>query len=256
MLGIWHRQWIERAGVKSNTREVEYLQTPHVFGDVRFPTDRPQFAQVSSFADLADGDLKSLAQQQAMAGSTRVAGEVATWDHEIRYQPPNGETDTGRLDRADAGVIYEYGLDGSYTEEWQVNRAARFLVVRIERSGRLERLLIAAGNRFMFVRNRAKDLPRSDSLAALITSTKATRDQIIEYLDCEFSTGSIAAGHGSWIIEKSTLPWRQSHRLELVDQIRAADFSNRMAGHDVGEEDWSVPVNTFSRHEIQALFRP
>jgi hypothetical protein len=256
MLGIWHRQWIERAGVKSSTREVEYLQTPHVFGDVRFPTDRPQFDRVSSFADLTDGDLKALAQQQAMAGSTRVAGAVATWDHEIRYQPPNGETDTGRLDRSDAGVIYEYGLDGSYSEAWQVKRAARFLVVRIERSGRLERLLIVVGNRFMFVRNRAKDLPRSDSLDALITSTKATRDQIIEHLDCEFSTGSIAAGHGAWIIGKSTLPWRESGRLEWIDQIRAADFSNHMAGHDVGDEHWSVPVNTLSRHEIQSLFRP
>jgi hypothetical protein len=255
MLGIWRRQWIERAGVKSSTTEVEYLQTPRVFGDVRFPTDRPQFTHAASFADLTDDDLKALAQQYAMAGRTRVAGAVATWDHEIRYQPPNGETDAGRLDRSDGAVIYEHGLDGSYTEAWEVSRATRFLVVRIERSGRLDRLLILAGNRFMFIRNRAKDLPTSDSLDALITSTKLTRDQIIEYLDCEFSIGSVPGGHASWMIQKSTLPWLESHRLEFVDRLGAADFSSGLARHDVGDEHWSVPVNTLSRGEIQALFR-
>jgi hypothetical protein len=255
MLGIWHRQWIERAGSRSSTRDVEYLQTPRVFGDVRFPKDRPQFNHAASFADLTDEDLKALAQQQAMVGITRVAAEVATWDHEISYQPPDGETDTGRLDRGDGGVIYEHGLDGSYTEAWQIDHAARFLAVKIERSGRLDRLLIVAGDRFMYVRNRAKDLPISDSLDSLITSTKATRDQIIGYLDCEFSTGSIPVGHGAWIIRKSTLPWRESHRLEFIDQIRAADFFSRMARHHVADERWSVPVNTLSRREIQSLFR-
>jgi hypothetical protein len=254
MLGVWHRQWIERAGVRANDRDVEYLQTPRIFGDVRFPRDRPQFAHASSFADLTDGDLRALAQQRAMAGSTRVVGEVATWDHEISYHPPDGGTDTGRLDRADARVVYEHGLDGSYTESWQVNHAERFLVVQIERSGRLDRLLIVVGSRFMFVRNRANDLPTADSFDALIASTKASRAQIIEYLDCEFSTGSMPAGHASWVIQKSTLPWRESHRLEFVDQIRAADFSSGIAGHDVGDEHWSVPVNTLSRGEIQSLF--
>jgi hypothetical protein len=254
LLGIWHRQWIERAGVRSNPLDAEYLQTPTVFGDVRFLNDRPQFAHASSFADLTDADLRLLARQQGMTGRTSVVGAVATWEHEVGFQPPDGTTDAGRLQLANHGIMYEHGLDDSYTEAWQAAHAGGYLVIRIERSARLDRLLIVAGNRFLFVRNRAKDLPVSDSLEALIASSRATRDQIIEYLDCEFSTGTVPQGHAPWLIQRSTLPWREGHRLELVDDILAADVTNGMTRHNSGLEQWSIPVNTLGPNEIRTLF--
>jgi hypothetical protein len=254
LLGIWHRQWIERAGVRSNALDAEYLQTPTVFGDVRFLNDRPQFAHASSFADLTDADLRLLARQQGMTGRTSVVGAVATWVHEVGFQPPDGTTDAGRLQLANHGIMYERGLDDSYTEAWQAAHAAGYLVIRIERSARLDRLLIVAGNRFLFVRNRAKDLPVSDSLEALIASSRATRDQIIEYLDCEFSTGTVPQGRAPWLIQRSTLPWREGHRLELVDDIRAADVANAMTRHNAGTEQWSIPVNTLGPNAIRTLF--
>jgi hypothetical protein len=168
--GIWHREWIERAGKRSNPREVEYLQTPTLFGDVRFPTDLPAFPQAKSFADLSDSDLRLLAGQQGMTGLTRVANAIATWDHAISFQPPDGGTDTGRLDPPANGLMFEYGLDGSYTEAWKAvpGDDRHYLVIQIEHSGRLDRVLIVAGDRFMYVRNRAKDLPVADSFDTLI----------------------------------------------------------------------------------------
>jgi uncharacterized protein len=254
LLGIWHRQWIERAGVRSNPREVEYLQTPAVFGDLRIPVDRPQFSHAASFADLSDGDLKLLTAQQAIAGRTRVEGAVATWDHAISFQPEDGSTDAGRLELSKDQTVYEHGLDGSYTEAWKVTPAKRFLAIQIARSGRPDRLLVVAGDRFLYVRNRRTDLPTADSLEALIASTHAGRAQIIEYLDCEFSTGMVPKGRAAWIIQRSTLPWRESARLELVAQLRPADFADGMVRHSTSAEQWTMPVNSFSSSEIQALF--
>ncbi len=254
--GIWHREWIERAGNRSNTRDVEYLQTPTLFGDVRFPTDLPAFSQARSFADLTDSELRLLAGQQGMTGLTRVANAIATWDHAIDFQPPDGETDTGRLDLKAKGVMYEHGLDGSYTESWKAapGNDQRYLVIQIARSGRLDRVLIVAGDRFMYVRNRAKDLPVADSLDKLIASTNPPRAQIIEYLDCEFSTGQVPNGRAPWIIQRSTLPWRKAHRLELVDDIRPEDFANGMSRHEAPTEQWTVPVNTLTPKQVGTLF--
>jgi hypothetical protein len=255
--GIWHRDWIERAGKRSNPREVEYLQTPTLFGDVRFPTDLPAFPEAKSFADLTDTDLRLLAGQQGMTGLTRVANAIATWDHAISFQPPDGGTDTGRLDPPVNGLMYEYGLDGSYTEAWQAvpGDDRHYLVIQIQRSGRLDRVLIVAGDRFMYVRNRAKDLPVADSFDKLISSTNATRPQIIEYLDCEFSTGQVPNGRAPWIIQRSTLPWRKAHRLELVDEIHPEDFANGMTRHNAPTQRWTVPVNTLTPKQISTLFR-
>jgi hypothetical protein len=111
-----------------------------------------------------------------------------------------------------------------------------------------------AGDHFLYVRNRTKDLPVSDSLDALISSANATRDQIIEYLDCEFSTGRIPEGHTPWVIQRSTLPWREARRLEIVDQILPTDIANGMARHNTAVEHWTVPVNTLGSSEIRALF--
>jgi hypothetical protein len=254
--GIWHRDWIERAGKRSNPREVEYLQTPTLFGDVRFPTDLPAFPQAKSFADLTDGDLLLLAGQQGMTGLTRVANAIATWDHAISFQPPDGGTDTGRLDPQANGLMYEHGLDGSYTEAWQAvpGDDRHYLVIQIQRSGRLDRVLIVAGDRFMYVRNRAKDLPVADSFDKLISSTNATRPQIIEYLDCEFSTGQVPNARAPWIIQRSTLPWRKAHRLELVDEIRPEDLANGMTRHNAPTQRWTVPVNTLTPKQISTLF--
>jgi len=55
--------------------------------------------------------------------------------------------------------LYEHALDSSYVESWQSvsNGDGRFLVLRIERAGRLDRTLFVAGDHFLYVRNRAKD---------------------------------------------------------------------------------------------------
>jgi hypothetical protein len=254
--GVWTRDWIQKGKVRTNTVNVYYLQTPTYFSDVRIPKDRPRIAGAASFTDLSDGDLRLLAKQSGFIGSTTMVGAVATWHHDMQYQPPDGTEDTGRLQRMAKGRMQEHGLDGSYTDAWRsvTNGQRHFLVIRTLRFGRLFRALVVVGDHFVYARNRATELPRAASLDALIESTQATRKQIVEYLDCELSAGRVRGGSVPWAIEESTLPWREGRHLDFIDEITTSDAGAALAPRKLDDEQWTVPVNTLSRRELKALF--
>jgi hypothetical protein len=253
---VWTREWIERGGKRSDLFDVHYLQTPSVFADVRIPRNRPAFAHATSFADLSDADLLVLARQRGFAGFATAAGAVATWHHEIDFQPPDSAVDVGRLERVDDTHMLEHALDSSYVESWHSTNEGdgRFLALRVERSERLDRLLLIAGDEFLYVRNRERDLPVAESLDSLIIATRATRSQIIAYVDCEFSVGRVRGGTGPWEIQYSTLPWREGRHLAFVDDIAVSDGATILRSRVQTTDRWSIPVNTLARAEIAALF--
>jgi len=254
--GVWSREWIQEGKEKSSTLDVHYLQTPRYFADIRILKKRPGVSNARSFSDLTDEQLRLLAGQNGYAGQTTLVGTIATWHADIAFRPPDGSPDEGRLERVSHDHIFEHGLDGSYIESWRflTNGQGRFLVIRMEHSGRLLRTLVVVGTQFVYVRNRAKDLPLSPSFDALFKSTNATREQIIDYLDCEFSVGHTRGGSAPWAIEQSTLPWREGHRLEFVDQVSLDDQGSIQVPLKVGEDKWTVPLNTLNLDEIKALF--
>jgi len=246
-----------RKGKQSPTRSTCIICKPQrFFPDVRIAKDRPRFSAATSFTDLTDQQLRFLAGQNGFTGRTTLAGTVATWQHDIEFQPPDGTPDKGRLERIPPDRMHEHGLDGSYIESWRslTDGQGRFLVIRVQHSGRLLRTLVVVGNQFVYVRNRAKDLPMAPSLDALIEATSATRDQIVQYLDCEFSVGRVRGGSVPWEIGQSTLPWREGHRLEFVEQMTIDDGRPGLVPREVSQDQWTVPVNTLSSHEIRVLF--
>jgi hypothetical protein len=256
LCGEWSRDWIQKGEVKSDTLDIHYLQTPTYFADVRIPRDRPAMSSAKSFADLSDEQLLMLTRQNGFTGHTTMEGTVATWHHDIDFQPSDGTPDAGRLERIPPTKMHEFALDGSYIESWRRNSSAKgkFLVIRTERSGRLLRTLVVVGNQFMYVRNRAQDLPPASSFELLFNATNATRAQIVECLDCEFSTGKVEGGSKPWVIEQSTIPWRQGHRLDFIERLSIIKGGEGLTPITVGEERWTVPVNTMSTLEIGALF--
>ena len=256
LYGLWQREWIEQHGVRSDTLDVHYLQTASFFGDVRIPRDRPALAHARSFADLSDRELRALAQQQGFAGHTTLIGSTATWHHQMDFQPPDGEEDVGRLELLAGRRMHETGLDGSYTESWKsaADGDGRFLVVQTERDGRPQRLLLVAGDYFVFGRNRLKDLPKAASLDSLIASTHPARVQLIEYLDCELSFGRVRGGAKAWEILRSTLPWREGHHLEFVDDLKVAADGNTVLLRVSRGELSTVPINTLSHAQLLEMF--
>lgn len=255
--GEWSRDWILRGKVKSSTLDVHYLQTASYFADIRIPKVRSDFLAVKSFADLTDQQLLLLAGQNGFTGRTALAGSVATWSDEIAFQPSDGTADTGRLERRPPDRMHEVALDGSYTESWRRSAGAngKYLVIRVQHSGRLLRTLVVVGNRFVYVRNRTKDLPIATSFEALIVSTKATRQDIVDYLDCEFSLGRVRGGSVPWEIQQSTLPWREGRHLDFVEQLSVREPGAALVPRSAGADEWSIPVNTLTPRDIKALFQ-
>jgi hypothetical protein len=254
--GEWSRDWILRGTVKSSALDVHYLQTPTYFADMRIHKLRSGISTAQSFADLTDQQLRSLAAQIAFTGRTTLAGPVATWSHEIAFQPSDGTSDTGRLQRVPPERMHEQGLDDAYTESWRRVSGGKgpFLVIRVEHSGRLLRTLVVVGSNFVYVRNRVKDLPIAPSFEALIEAKNVTREQIVEYLNCEFSVGRVRGGSVPWEIQHSTLPWRAGHHLDFVEQMSVSERGTAVLPRADGDDQWTVPVNTFSPREIKALF--
>ena len=254
--GVWTRDWIEREGARTDLFEVHYFQTPTSFGDVRFRRDRPSLAHATSFAELSDAELMVLAKQRGFSGYTTTVGDVATWHHEIDFQPPDTSADAGRLERIDDFHMREHALDSSYVESWRSVSAGegRFLAVREEHAGRVQRLLLVAGDRFLYVRNRKHDLPAAESIDSLVVSTRPSREQIIEYLDCEFSYGRVRGGAAPWTIEQSTIPWREGKHLELADELVATGGRSGVARRVGNSDQLLVEVNTFSKDDLAALF--
>ncbi len=257
MLGVWDREWIEQAGVRSNAEVVEYFQSPAWAGDLRIPRDRPPFPQAQSLADLGDAELRALLRQQGSVGRARVAGGVATWTRLIDFQPPTGARDVRHVQRDGKFGMLEHTSDGSRTESWNKpvdDVGGPLLVIDVARAGRPDRVLLVVGKRFLYARNRPKDLTPAPSLEALARAEHADRRRLLEYLDCEVASGTIGKGPGRWKIERSTLPWREGAVLDFAASVRPAEVIVGTVLREGSAERWTVSINTFTEAQLSMLF--
>ena len=260
-VGAWKREWMRPRGEPAlETSIVRDLQTPSVFGSVRIALDRPAFVGANSFADLDDAQLAVLLTQRGgFAGTASFVGEnatsIATWNHEIDFQPRNG-VDAARLTQTGPTTVLEESLDGTFDELWQSvpGGEGNCLGLKITRAGRVERMLIVVGDHFVYARNRTRDLPDAQSLTELVATTHATRAQIIEMLDCELSYGLVRSGRVAWEVRLSTLPWREGRVLEFASEVVIGPtVIPRPRAPRIGEV-WTVPVNTMTQEDLTAMF--
>lgn len=263
LIAGWERLYIIRnGGAPDRSVIVRNIQTPTLFGDVRIPRDRPNFPGATSLRDLTDAQLRTLYDQQGFSGFTTVDGYVTTWHHEIDYQPPDGSVDIGRIELAGGRNMYEHGVQASYLEHWWNLESGDgnvfgVEVLRRQPDGgvRVFQILSVTGDHFIYARNRAQDLPMAPSLADLIQSTHASREQILEYLDCEVSHGFVLGGRIPWEIQFSTLPYQQGQPLAFVTQIVVDPKTGEVSPRgDPGDEIWSFPVNTLNIQDLVVLF--
>jgi hypothetical protein len=112
-------------------------------------------------------------------------------------------------------------------------------------------MLVVAGDHFLYARNRASDLPAAKSLTEL--AAKASREQLLAYLDCELSHGTVRGGSVPWQIEHSTLPWREGTPLTFVESL-TLDSAGALAARAADGEAWTIPINTLPAEDLRVLF--
>lgn len=261
LIAAWERLYIVSGGSKPDRSvNVRNIQTPTLFGDCRIPKDRPNYSR--RLPELTDAELETLYDQEGFSGFTTVEGDITTWHHEIDYQPPDGSIDIGRIEISTGRNMYEHGVQSSYMEHWW-NLASGdgwYFGVKVLRkladgTTRIHEILSVNGDHFIYARNRSKDLPMASSMADLIKKTNASRDQILEFLDCEVSHGYVLGGSKHWEIQYSTLPDKTGQALGFVDQI-VVDPQTGAVSHRKNnpEEIWAFPVNTLKTEDLVVLF--
>ena len=263
MVAAWERlSVLGDDGKPDRSVNVRNIQTPTLFGDVRIPKSRPAFPEAKSLNDLTDAQLEMLYLQEGFSGFTTVEGSIVTWHHQIDYQPPDGSIDIGRMEFAAGSNVYEHGVQAVYTEHWwnlSTGDGKCFGVRVFQRrpggTARIHQILSVTGDHFIYARNRSVDLPMANSLADLIKSTHATREQILEYLDLEVSHGYVLGGSKPWEIQFSTLPFKQGQALEFVRQIGVDPKTGNVSHYSESQEDiWSFEINTMNIEDLVVLF--
>jgi hypothetical protein len=264
LTGVWERKalWFEGTEPDYSTR-VLYVQTPTLFGDIRIAESRPDVSNVTSFEELDDTELEELAKQEGFAGYVETEGDIVTWQREIDFQPPTGIPDTGRCS-LDKQVMIETGIHLDYSEKWQRidDGKGQFLAMQIEEdeSGPADQILVVAGDHFLYARDRKYSLEPAKSLNHLFQLNNLKKEQIVRYLNCEFSYGRVRDGKKPWEIYLSTLPFREGQTLVAPGEMEALPDSGRVYQHCVNcgltvKRYWRISVSTLSNSDLIALFR-
>ena len=223
MAGLWRRSLIAWPdGRRDTTTSVSWLQGEAAYIDLRQPADRPAFAGVAALADLDADGVAWLARQEGFAGTFVFDGTWFEWQREIDFQPQALYSDAGSL-RYEEDYMVEEGRDVPYIEHWhRDSRPGMTVAAASLASDEGPAALLRVGDLFMYARGRATALDGGRHLTEHVAGA-ASLAQAREMIDCEISLGLIR--DGAWIIQRSTLPYREC--LNLAPKVRSSRLEIR-----------------------------
>lgn len=227
--GLWRRTLYRRGNEAPDaSTDVYWMQGPRFFADIRQPVEPISFARVGCLRDLEPEQLAWLALQEAFAGALELESDLAWWRRVMDFKPQGPFEDRARL-RQTGDVIDEYGTESPYYERWErqnpTQRPCWGLRLQSLADGR-GGFLVRAADKLMFARARAAPLQPCRALAEILDEIP-TLEGKQDLLDFEVSLGSMTAGGHQWLIERSTLPFKQGKLWSIAR--RAASSANREA---------------------------
>ncbi|MBU0594837.1 MAG: hypothetical protein KKH74_14010 [Gammaproteobacteria bacterium] len=229
-IGVWQRISMEAKGRPADiTTQAYWIQTSALQADMRVPAGRPDFSGKASLAEYSVDDLLWLARQQGIAGMTLAGGELVHRRRQIDYQPTRGRDNTHRM-HFEGELLVDENLQGSVVEKWRRLAGAEGGVITLrlleeaEADGRIvprKGYLLVVSDYFLFVRDRPEFTRQAASLEDLFEAQDLECEEMVPFLDCEFSFGRRSGGAQPWIIELSTLPYREGKALFSPGQFEA-----------------------------------
>lgn len=224
--GVWERLLLSLPGEAVDTlTRVSWIQAPHYYVDLRQPRGLRGKVRATCLAELRMDEAHLLSGQQGFAGTFALQGQEATWLRGIDYQPPGELGDRGRLE-VEGDLLIEHGIEADYIEYWQrdaagadggaVSMGARFVSV----DDGCPVIMVRHGAQFGYARARGRTVGRNIDLARMVgqADMAAARD----LLDCEIAVGRVTPE--GWLIDRSTLPWREGAMLLAANAAIAGDM--------------------------------
>jgi hypothetical protein len=255
LVGCWHRRYIRFSdGQEDTTTRVIWVQTLSGVGDIRVAEGRPDLKSLGGLEDCSKDELLALAEQDCFAGNTLYDKDTepypsASWPPEaylFRYQPVITFPESGWMEWTEEGTcMIERAPSGAYEEDWRLQPGSRDFAIHLSMvSAPTKTSLYITGNHAIFARDRSETVPNDKTLMQLFEESGSNLDRLRQLLDCEFSYARRRSPSDRYIIELSTLPWREGQplRCDWVDELTA---SSPVAEGDDGEA-W----------KIESLWRP
>ena len=212
-VGAWRK--------RSNTEYAFWLQSHRLHASLTIPVDRPSCSGRQSWADFTDDELMRLAHQGGVAGACIAQGNILHRRRQIDYLPRRGEPYLRRM-RHDGTLLYDETLDKRESCIWELLADARqeIVALRFQDAGigpdsddQRKGYLLVIGAYFLFVRDRLVYTQQAESLAMLAECKGMQRAQLIELLDFEISFGTRPVDDAPWLIQRSTIPFREGKPL-------------------------------------------
>ena len=213
-MGVWQRTLLQSGSALDTTSLVLWMQTQHYHIDIRIPTAVFNMRKVNQLSDYTTDELHLLAQQQGFAGLTQVPDDICQWHREIDYQPKNDQRDIGKMAFKTPNLLIETGVDADYLEHWQrLNETNEYFssnkITGKNRHGvEVPAYLMRSGNHVAYARQRSVSLPKANSIIQAVNLYEPSIEMLCDWLDMEISFGMLVNEY-SWIIEYSTLPYKQ-----------------------------------------------
>jgi hypothetical protein len=134
--------------------------------------------------------------------------------------------------------MIERAPSGAYVEDWRLQPGSQAFGAHLTK-GNAPSLtcLYVAGDHAIFARNRSEALPADKTLLEIARETGYDEQRLRELLDCEFSYARRARPGGDYLIELSTLPWREGQALRCPS-MQDLDIAAR--GDVVLDGQWTV----------------
>jgi hypothetical protein len=267
LLGLWVRDSITLGdGSVDRTTRVWWNQTRKAFVDLRIPAGRAIIRQPRGDVLLPPSVLESLGRQKGFAGHIVVEGARCRWIRSIDFQPQTDRPDEAII-WIEGEMLYEEGSAGSvvgssYREIYRrLSKADRHCIsLRLVERESLnlgghhadQAILVIVDETFMFAKRRPQQLVGTESLSDYLAKAN-NMDEVQAYLDCEISMGVIGRTWEDWIVQHSTLPWREGQPLGIGGAPIVQ--SGRIVIHGSSETQiWRIDESNLPREELVGLF--
>jgi hypothetical protein len=228
LVGCWRRAVIRFAdGTVDDRSDVLWLQTfSTAMADLRLAADRPALTAVDSLTDCSMEQLVALAGSDSSSGHTTVVpdhaspdGVIATWHagaDGVDFQPMTSFPEPGLLSwSADGQIMTERAPSGAYDEQWHRLPGSDGPSGHVVTDGAVRQGWYVVGDHAMYVRDRSVPVPSDRRIDELMSTMDPSQRAWAEALvDCELSYALLVDQR--WIIQLSTLPWRQGAELEMT----------------------------------------